>query len=159
MGAVADQLCPREKKENQHANLKQSYLKKIACKLPKGLIGAKCIAGECNCLLDTGSQVTTVPESFYKQNLPSRDIKALHGLLEVEGAAGQPVPYLCYIEMLMTFPKDFLEVDIEIPTLALVPDAHPHGQSLVSIGTNTTDTLYERYLDMLGSTPAVVLTG
>lgn len=48
----------------------------------------------------------------------------------------------------MTFPKDFFEVDIGIPTLALVvPDVQIHAQTPVLIGTNTLDMLYERYLD------------
>lgn len=49
--------------------------------------------------------------------------------------------------MSVTFPKDFTEIDIEILTLALVlPDVHPDSQTLVLIGTNTLDVLYERYL-------------
>lgn len=48
---------------------------------------------EVNCLLDSGSQVTTVPESFYKQHFSEQEIKPLHDLLEVEGANGQLVPY------------------------------------------------------------------
>lgn len=46
--------------------------------------------------------------------------------------------------MAVTFPKCFLEIDIEILTLALVvPDVHPDGQSPVLFGTNTLDVLYE----------------
>lgn len=142
-------------KRKQRANLKQSYMKKPTYNLPKGLVGSKCtalvkIAGvDYSCLLDTGSQVTTIPESFYKQHLSGQDIKPLNNLLEVEGAAGQSVPYLGYIEVAVTFPKDFLEIDIEIPTLALVvPDVHSDSQSLLLMGTNTLDVLYERYSDI-----------
>lgn len=147
MGTEACQSWPAKAKRNQCANLNQSCMKKPVNILPKGLVGSKCtalvrIAGkDCCCLLDTGSQVTTVPESFYKQNLSSHDIKPLN-LLEVEGAAGQATPYLGHIELAVTFPKDFLEIDIEIPTLALVvPDVHPDNQSPVLIGTNTLDVL------------------
>ncbi|KAK7912833.1 hypothetical protein WMY93_013044 [Mugilogobius chulae] len=38
---------------------------------------------------------------------------------EVEGAAGQSVPYLGYIELTITFPKDFIGDDIDVCTLAL----------------------------------------
>lgn len=154
-GTEAGQSCPAKVKHNQCTKLNQSFIKKPVYKLPKGLVGSKCtaqvrIADEnCSCLLDTGSQVTTVPESFYKQKLSSHDIKSLNNLLEVEGAAGQAVPFLGYIELAVTFPKDFLEIDIEIPTLALVvPDVHPDNQSPVLIGTNTLDVLYEKYSDI-----------
>uniref|UniRef100_A0A3B3DXT9 Gypsy retrotransposon integrase-like protein 1 n=1 Tax=Oryzias melastigma TaxID=30732 RepID=A0A3B3DXT9_ORYME len=155
MVTETDQPCPRTTKQTQKDNLKQSSLSKPTCKLPRGLIGSKCTALvkiadiDCNCLLDTGSQVTTIPESFFKQNLSFLDIKPLHDLLEVEGAAGQPVPYLGYIELLVTFPKDFLGVDMEISTLALVvPDVGSSGQPQVLIGTNTLDALYSKYLDI-----------
>lgn len=67
--------------------------------LPKGLIGAKCTAqvyieGKlCSCLLDTGSQVTTISKSYHEQTLPELSIIPLENLLEVEAANGQVVPY------------------------------------------------------------------
>ncbi|KAK0151738.1 Zinc finger CCHC domain-containing protein 12 [Merluccius polli] len=124
-----------------------------AAALPKGLVGSRCtaavsIAGiDCSCLLDTGSQVTTVPVSFYNKNLVDHPIQPLDTLLEVEGAAGQSVPYLGYVEVTVTFPKDFLGVITEVSTLALVvPDVHPETPSLVLIGTNTLDVLYVQHL-------------
>lgn len=121
-------------------------------RLPKGLVGSKCaavvgIAGTiCNCLLDTGSQVTTLPVSFYNQHLSDQPVKPLHDLLQVEGAAGQSVPYLGYIELTITFPKDFLGAEFDVPTLALVvPDARPEGSSPVLIGMNTLEPLYEQH--------------
>lgn len=63
-------------------------------KLPSRLVGTRSTAqvtikGEqVNCLLDMGSQVTTVPYSFYEQHLAEQEIKPLHNLLEVEGANG-----------------------------------------------------------------------
>lgn len=68
-------------------------------RLPKRLVGIKSTAQvivrgeEVYCPLDSGSQVTTVPESFFTQHLSEQKIKPLHGLLEVEGANGQLVPY------------------------------------------------------------------
>lgn len=66
MGTVADQACPT--KHKQRANLKQSVTKPQKYSLPKGLVGSKCTAMvnisdvNVNCLLDSGSQVTTVTE-------------------------------------------------------------------------------------------------
>ncbi|KAG1925816.1 interleukin-1 receptor accessory protein-like 1-A [Pimephales promelas] len=115
--------------------------------LPEGLVGVKCTAQiviggkEVSCLLDTGSQVTTIPQSFYESHLSDHPLKSLGNLLEVEGANGQAVPYLGYIELVLKFPKEFVGAEIEIPTLALVvPDLKSLSQVLV--GTNSLDVLY-----------------
>lgn len=135
------------------ANLKHSNMNH-PFKLPKGLVGTKSTAKvnikgeEVSCLLDTGSQVTTVPRSFYERHFPEQEIKPLHDLLEVEGANGQSVPYLGYIEMTITFPKVFIGASMDVNTLALVvPDIRATSQSLVLIGTNTLDVLYDMYFE------------
>lgn len=64
--------------------------------------------------------MTTVPQSFYEQHLSDLPINLLGDLLDVEGANGQSVPYLCYVELSITFPKDFVGLDINVNTLALV---------------------------------------
>lgn len=57
-------------------------------------MGRKCTARivingiECNCLLDSGSQVTTIAQPFYREHLPDR-IKPISDLLEVECVNGQ----------------------------------------------------------------------
>lgn len=125
----------------------------------RGLIGSKCTAlvkiaeQQCSCLLDTGSQVTTIPISVYNKTLSDQPIKPLRDLLHVEGAAGQTVPYLGYVEVAVTFPKDFLGSEFTIPTLALVvPDSSPAS---VLIGMNTLEPLYSQYLqsDCINSPP------
>uniref|UniRef100_A0A0S7F2X0 PPUP7114 n=1 Tax=Poeciliopsis prolifica TaxID=188132 RepID=A0A0S7F2X0_9TELE len=121
-------------------------------KLPHGLVGTKTtaqvsIAGkDTNCLLDTGSQVTTVPQSFYEEHLSDLTIHSLNDLLEVERANGQFVPYLGYVELTITFPKEFVGSDIEINTLALViPHLRSAAHEQVLIGTNALDILYADY--------------
>lgn len=153
-GTRGDQTCPKEKKTAQYANVLQSTVKRNPVKLPEGLIGSKCtamvnLAGcDCCCLLDTGSQVTTIPISFYNKNLSDQPVKPLHNLLEVEGAAGQSVPYLGYVETTVTFPKEFLGSEFAVPTLALVvPDVCPGSLSSVLIGMNTLEILYTQYVD------------
>ncbi|KAK7910386.1 hypothetical protein WMY93_015070 [Mugilogobius chulae] len=99
------------------------------------------------CLLDTGSQVTTVPVSFYNRHLHEQPIHPLHDLLQVEGAAGHNVPYLGYVEITVQFPIDFIGKEHDISTLALVvPDTHPDLQSTILIGMNTLEPLYEQYI-------------
>ncbi|KAK7879850.1 hypothetical protein WMY93_033485 [Mugilogobius chulae] len=104
------------------------------------------------CLLDTGSQVTTVPVSFYNRHLHEQPIHPLHDLLQVEGAAGHNVPYLGYVEITVQFPIDFIGKEHDISTLALVvPDTHPDLQSTILIGMNTLEPLYERYIGELST--------
>lgn len=152
MGARRGQTSPKNKPTVTCTEISQQRMKKTTTRLPKGLVGSKCaavveIAGTtCNCLLDTGSQVTTLPVSFYNRHLSDQPVKPLHDLLQVEGAAGQSVPYVGYIELTITFPKDFLGAEFDVPTLALVvPDARPGGSSPVLVGMNTLEPLYEQH--------------
>lgn len=131
--------CP--KKHGLHSHQSPCY------ELPAGLVGTRCTASikiegrEVNCLLDTGSQVTTIPKSYYEKHLYKHPIKSLENILEVEGANGQSVPYLGYVEVNLKFPKMFLGVEADVPTLALiVPDLTNMPQIL--IGTNSLDVLY-----------------
>lgn len=116
--------------------------------LPEGLIGTKCTAQilidgiPITCLLDTGSQVTTIPESFYKTHLSNHHLKPLNDLLEVEGANGQAVPYLGYVNLDIPLPSDFLGTPMDVATVALVvPDLQTH-QPFILVGTNTLDAVY-----------------
>lgn len=98
-----------------------------------------------NCLMDTGSQVTTVTKSFFDQHLFKTQIEPLYDLLEVEGANGLPVPYLGYIKITITFPEQFLGKECDVPTLALVvPDSGTSGFHVL-IGTNTLDVAYNMH--------------
>ena len=91
-----------------------------------------------SCLLETGSQVTTVTLSFYENILKEQQIKPLHDLLEVEGANGQEVPYFWYVELDISFPKEFVGQEIEIPTLALVvPNMRGEAQEQLLTEYNT----------------------
>ncbi|CAI5671417.1 unnamed protein product [Oreochromis niloticus] len=67
---------------------------------------------------------------------------------QLEGAAGQTIPYLGYIEISVKFPRDFVGKEYEVTTLALVvPDPHPDVPAIVLIGMNTLEPLYEQYLN------------
>lgn len=123
-------------------------------KILKRLVGCKCTANvavsgvESNCLIDTGSQVTTVAQSFYDKYLSGCTIEPVNNILEVDGANGQPVPYNGYVEISMKFPKEFIAAEPEVQTLALVvPDNRSNSSIQVLIGANTLDPLYEEYCD------------
>lgn len=104
------------------------------------------------CLLDTGSQVTTIPISIYNKHFSHQSVKPLQELLQVEGAAGQEVPYLGYIEMMVTFPEEFVGSKLDVCTLALVvPDVRPVLPSQILIGMNTLEPLYEQCVETKGA--------
>lgn len=142
-GTGKREQCPRK-----HGRLYNQNVNGAPChEIPAGLVGTRCTARiqiegkEVSCLLDTGSQVTTIPMSYYERYLSRHPMKSLEHLLEVEGANGQAVPYLGYVEVNLKFPKDFLGMEAEVPTLALiVPDVTNLPQVL--IGTNSLDVLY-----------------
>lgn len=95
-------------------------------------------------LSDTGSQVTTVYQSFYENNLSHLEINPILELQEVEAAYGQNVPYAGYIAFDKTFPKTCFGSEITVCTFALVvPDSHSNAQSSLLIVTNTLDFLFE----------------
>lgn len=72
--------------------------------------------------------------------------------LEVEGANGQAVPYLGYVEIDVKFPKVLFKTEPSIPTLALVvPGLRSNSDPPLLIGTNTLDPLYEQYGEELSA--------
>lgn len=126
--------------------------------LPKNLIGQRCVASvlvegiQCDSLLDTGSQVTTVSETFYLTYLSSLPIQPIHSLFEVEGAGGQNVPYLGYIQVVITFPCTVTGVEEELSSLVLVvPDCHFNSKVPLLIGTNVLDRLYQQGIERKGA--------
>ena len=99
----------------------------------------------CNCLLDTGSQVTTVSASFYNRHLSEHPIQPINGL-DVEGASGENVPYLGYVPLILKFAQNFVETEPEVSSLALVvPDIRSNCDLPVLIGTNALDVLYDEH--------------
>lgn len=94
-------------------------------------------------LIDSGSQVTTISKSFHDTYLSSHPVYPLDNIIEVEGAAGQRVPYIGYIEVDIIFPENFVGRPKTVTTLALiVPD---YSAISVLIGTNALDVLYEGF--------------
>ena len=57
----------------------------------------------CKCLLDTGSQVTTLSQGYYQRNFSHIPLHDVGDLLRVEAANGSPIPYLGYIEVDVSF--------------------------------------------------------
>jgi hypothetical protein len=95
----------------------------------------------CSALVDTGSQITTISETFYKENLSEKPLKSFDFLLEVKSAGDIALPYLGYVE-----------VDIEdIAVLALVvPDTAYHSKTPVLLGTNYLQLCYSHCTQRYG---------
>lgn len=149
-------------KQEHISGVKKRFLpnKYATPKLPKGLIGAKYTAQveikgqQYDCLLDTGSQVTTVSQSCYENNFSDLEIHPINELLEIEAANGQNVPYSGFIGVDITFPKECFGSEITVSSFALVvPDTCSNIQSSFLIGTNTLD------ITVLISKPYPMATG
>lgn len=126
--------------------------------LPSGFIGPRCAVSvflegvECESIMDTGSQVTTISESFHKSHLSHLPIRPIHALLEIEGAGGQHVPYLGYIEVCVTFPQSITGQEEELVALALVvPECNFNNRVPLLIGTNVLFQLHDNLLNQNGS--------
>lgn len=92
--------------------------------------------------LDARLQVTTIPLSVYNQHFSDQPVNSLCSLLQIGGTAGQEVPYLGYIETMITFAAKFLGVVLDVCMLAFVlPNVKPVFQSQVLIGMNILDSL------------------
>ena len=91
-------------------------------------------------LVDTGSQITSVSESFYKSLDPVPelgDIKDFDIDLSVQGAAGNNLPYKGYIETQVSVP--FLSNRVLDVPILVVSDTDYNLQVPVIIGTNIID--------------------
>ncbi|KAL1271694.1 hypothetical protein QQF64_030710 [Cirrhinus molitorella] len=110
--------------------------------LPKGLVGpastvdVKLNGRVCQALLDTGSQVTIVFDSWFSTNLPDVPIHPLTGL-SIWGLSSSSYPYKGYIVVDVTFSAAVTGVEESLSILALVcPDPQGPPQVPVIIGTN-----------------------
>ena len=91
----------------------------------------------CLALNDTGSQITTISEQFQQEYLSNLTVYPLDDILKVEGAGGQDVPLLGYIEADIAFPEQTSGVKEQIPTILLiVPNTNFNKDVPVVIGTN-----------------------
>lgn len=87
-------------------------------------------------LLDTGSVVSIISETFKNQQLPETDIKPLDDILKIECADGEDLPYLGYItadlDTLQGLPKSSQHTCLFL----VVPDTKYSSRTSIIIGTN-----------------------
>lgn len=119
--------------------------------IPAGLIGPRAevmvrIEGvECKAVLDTGSQVTIIFQSFYQQMLRHLPIQPLTGI-GLCGLSMDEYPYQGYVIVHLEFPEEVAGVTEEVDTAALIcPD--PKGTSDVSVLIGTNSSLFKVLAD------------
>jgi len=106
--------------------------------IPKSLVGdpnevnGSVCGVRCTALVDTGSQVSTVAETFYMNHLSNLELHDCKNLLRVEGAGGDLIPYMGYI-----FANVGLEgvSAVEVPIL-IVKDTPYNAKVPLLVGTN-----------------------
>lgn len=92
---------------------------------------------EATALLDTGSTVSTVSESFHHEHLPTLPIYPLQNVLKIECADGELLPYLGYIIASLTAPgTGSHSIEEQECLLLVVPDSRYNRSVPLLIGTN-----------------------
>ena len=88
-------------------------------------------------LLDTGSSVSTVCQSFYERHLKHLPLSELQDVLEVECADGQLLPYAGYIVADIVAPGAGLKnSDKHLCLLLVIPDSRYNAKVPLLLGTN-----------------------
>ena len=95
---------------------------------------------EISALLDTGSTVSTISESYYSKHLASTILlKSFDNILDIECAGGTPLPYKGYIEANIKMPGDTNTTCQHV--MLFVPDSRYSQHIPALIGTNILDNL------------------
>jgi len=102
-------------------------------------------------LLDTGSVVSLVSQTFQQHNLPEAEIRPLDDILKIECADGEPLPYLGYIVAA-------IDTSVSLPDSAqrsclflVVPDTRYSAKTPIILGTTILNTLLGESKDKFGS--------
>ena len=97
------------------------------------------------CLLDTGSTVSTISQSWYDAHLSEVPVKPLDTILEIECADGKNLPYSGYIEVdicLENTSGSFL--------LLIIPDSRYNEHVPLLLGTNVLHHFMMQYQEVHG---------
>ncbi len=89
----------------------------------------------CRSLIDSGSQVTTIANSYYEEHLSETPLLPMEDLL-VKGAGGQDVPFYGYVEVSLTIPHGNSRTTT-MDVLALIVEDTPDNKDVpIVVGTN-----------------------
>ena len=86
--------------------------------------------------MDSGSQVSSIAQSFYFKNFSHVTLQPLENL-QIEGVTGQSLPYTGFIEVKLTFPIKLSGSLMSMNVLLLVvPDTSYNSRTPILLGTN-----------------------
>lgn len=129
--------------------------------IPEGLIGPPSIeplkvnGHLCDALLDSGSRVSIIFESWYRKYLPNAPIYPVTKL-DIWGLSDSSYPYLGYVVVEMEFPKKVTGAPTTMSVLALIcPDPPGPDKTPVIIGTNAKASLSKRLSQLCKDTPGI----
>ena len=127
--------------------------------LPEGLIGPPSmepikVNGQlCDALLDSGSRVSIIFESWYKEHLSDVPIHPV-SRLDIWGLSDSSYPYLGYAVVDIEFPKKVAGAPTTISVLALIcPDPAGPDKTPVILGTNARASLPKRLAQLCEDMP------
>lgn len=107
------------------------------------------------CLLDSGSQVSTVSESFYRNHLANtRTLESLQQVINIEGAGGNLLPYIGYVSANVSFPGKPSDDETTECFFLVCPDTSFSCKVPVLMGTNVLCKLWPESVP-LWTTPEV----
>ncbi len=125
--------------------------------IPAGLVGPtlkitmKINGQSCEALLDSGSQVTIIFESWYSKNLSSVPIQPLSGL-SIWGLSTASYPYKGYVLLDASFPASVIGMEETVCILALVcPE--PEGPEHVPVIIGTNASFFQRLIGLYTAGP------
>lgn len=100
-------------------------------------------------LLDTGSCVSTISEDFYREHLPHIELQPLDGILHIECANGDSLPYTGFVNIDMTVSGIPLE-HTQHCLFLVVPRSNYSDRVPVLLGTNILKQYMTRCRDDIG---------
>lgn len=93
-------------------------------------------------MLDSGSQVSTLSEHYYKEQLAHLPLHKITDLLQVETAGEHTLPYSGYIEVQLKLPE--IE-NTQSALLLVVPSTSYHHETPILLGTNVIGRCLEQW--------------
>ena len=101
-------------------------------------------------LVDTGSCISTVSESFYNEKLPEIKLQPLDNLIKVECADGQELPYSGYIEANLSVTDGIPGSKTTSCLFLITADTRYSKDTPVILGTNILDILLQECKENFG---------
>jgi transposase InsO family protein len=98
-------------------------------------------------LIDTGSSVSSISQSFYDAEFSDVPLKSLQEIIMIEGASGHYVPYSGYVELKLDIASNLFDKDC---LFLVVKDTNYSAEVPVLIGTNILGPLHNQMREKHG---------